>query len=37
MSAFLKAAIQNLRFGIKLNVRLWPKADVRQRWREILH
>ena len=29
MSAFPKADIQNVRVGTDLNVRLWPKADVR--------
>ncbi len=29
MSAFPKADVQNVRIGIELNVRLWPKADVR--------
>jgi len=28
MSAFPKAAVQNVRLGIGLNVRLWPKADI---------
>ena len=30
MSAFPKADIQSLRIGVDLNVRLWPKAAVRQ-------
>jgi hypothetical protein len=29
MSAFPKADIQNVRVGVGLNVRLWPKADIR--------
>ncbi len=29
MTAFPKADIQNVRVGIELDVRLWPKADVR--------
>ncbi len=29
MTAFPKAAVQNVRIEIELNVRLWPKADVR--------
>jgi len=28
-AAFSKAAVQNARVGVELNVRLWPKADVR--------
>jgi len=29
MSAFPKADVQNVRVGAELNVRLWPKADIR--------
>ncbi len=29
MSAFPKAAVQNGRVGVDLNVCLWPKADIR--------
>ncbi len=29
MSAFPKADVQNLRVGTDLDVRLWPKADIR--------
>ncbi len=29
MSAFPKAAVQNIRVGADLNVCLWPKAAVR--------
>ncbi len=29
MTAFPKADVQNVRLGVELNVRLWPKADVR--------
>ncbi len=28
MTAFPKAAVQNVRIGVDLNVCLWPKADV---------
>ena len=28
MSAFPKAAIQNVRIGVDLNVCYWPKADI---------
>ncbi len=28
MSAFPKAAVQNVRIGIEPNVRFWPKADI---------
>ncbi len=28
MTAFPKADVQNVRIGIELNVRLWPKADI---------
>ncbi len=30
MSAFPKADVQDVRIGIDLNVRLWPKADIRR-------
>ena len=29
MTAFPKADIQNARIGTEMDVRLWPKADVR--------
>ena len=29
MTAFPKADVQNVRLGVELNVRLWPKADIR--------
>ncbi len=29
MTAFSKADVQNVRVGVELNVRLWPKADIR--------
>ncbi len=28
MTAFSKADVQNVRLGVELNVRFWPKADV---------
>ena len=36
MSAFPKAAVQNLRVGVELNVRLWPKADIRTESKSLL-
>ncbi len=30
MSAFPKADIQNVRIGIAVNVRFWPKADIQE-------
>ena len=29
MTAFPKADVQNVHVGTDLNVRLWPKADIR--------
>ena len=28
MTAFSEADVQNVRDGVELNVRLWPKADI---------
>ena len=30
-SAFFKADVQNVRIGVELNVRFWPKAAIRER------
>ncbi len=36
MSAFPKADVQDMRVGTDLNVRLWPKADIRTKSKSSL-
>ncbi len=36
MTAFPKADVQNVRTGIELNVRLWPKADIRAESKSLI-